>query len=82
MAQITIRELSVKAKEALRVQAAQAGLSLEAHVRQILQQASMGKGSKPVNILDLANKYFGGSKGIDLQLPKRGSSRKPVDFNS
>ena len=29
MAQITIRELSDKAKEALRVQAAQSGLSLE-----------------------------------------------------
>ena len=51
MAQITIRELSDKAKEALRVQAAQSGLSLEAHVRQILQQASTGKGLKPAIFL-------------------------------
>ena len=82
MAQITIRELSDKAKEALRVQAAQSGLSLEAHVRQILQQASTGKGLKPANILDLADKYFGVGKGIDLELPKRGSGRNPFDFSS
>ncbi|GJL51839.1 FitA-like ribbon-helix-helix domain-containing protein [Candidatus Nitrospira salsa] len=82
MAQITIRELSDKAKEALRVQAAQAGLSLEAHVRHILQQASTGKGLKSVNILELVDKYFGGGKGIALKLPKRGSVRKPVDFSS
>jgi len=82
MAQITIRELSDKAKEALRVQAAQSGLSLEAHVRHILQQASTGKGLKPANVLDLADKYFGVGKGIDLELPKRGSGRKQVDFSS
>ena len=82
MAQITIRELSDKAKEALRVQAAQLGLSLEAHVRHILQQASTGKAFKPANILDLADKYFGGSKGIDLVLPNRSSGRNPVDFSS
>lgn len=82
MAQITIRGLSDKAKEALRVQAAQSGLSLEAHVRHILQQASTGKAFKPANILDLAEKYFGGGKGIDLVLPKRGSGRNPVEFSS
>ena len=82
MAQITIRELSDKAKEALRVQAAQSGLSLEAHVRHILQQASTGKALKPKNILDLADHYFGGGKGIDLELPKRGSGRRSFDFSS
>ena len=82
MAQITIRELSDKAKEALRVQAAQSGLSLEAHVRHILQHASIGKTLKPANILELADKYFSGGKGIDLELPKRGSGRKLVDFRS
>lgn len=82
MAQITIRELSDKAKESLRVQAARSGLSLEAHVRHILQQASTGKVLKPVSILDLAEKYFGVGKGIDLALPKRSSSRTPVDFGT
>ncbi len=82
MAQITVRELSDKAKEALRVQAAQSGISLEAHVRHILQQASADKALKPISILDLADKYFGVGKGIDLELPKRNSGRKPVDFES
>jgi plasmid stability protein len=82
MAQITIRDLSDKTKEALRVQAAQSGISLEALARHILQRASTEKGFKPVNILALAEKYFGDGKGIDLELPKRASTRATADFGS
>ncbi|GJL64057.1 MAG: hypothetical protein NPIRA04_27110 [Nitrospirales bacterium] len=53
---ITIRDFPDKAKEPLRVQAAQSGLSLEAHVSHILQQVSICKALKPVGILDLADK--------------------------
>ena len=41
MASLTIRNFSDGAKEALRVHAAKAGISLEAYARRILQNAMM-----------------------------------------
>ncbi len=82
MANITIRDLPDKTKEILRVQAAQSGISLEAHARLILQQASSVKTFTPINILNLAEQYFGPENGIDLKMPKRGSTRKPVAFST
>ncbi len=34
------------------------------------------------SILDLADTYFGAKKGVDLELPKRGSEREEVKFDS
>ena len=81
MASITIRNLPDQIKENLRVKAAKHGVSLEAYLRTILQQASKPDNGKPVNILDLAQKYFGSEKGVDLDLPERGSHRKSVSFD-
>jgi len=81
MANITIRDLPDKTKEMLRIHAAQAGVSLEAYVRHILQKASISNTFEPVNILDTAEKYFGPEKGIELELPDRSSKRQHVDFN-
>lgn len=80
MANITIRDLPDKTKESLRVHAAQAGVSLEAYARLLLQQASRSKGKRPVRVLEVADKYFGAGSGVDIELPKRGSKRQPVDF--
>jgi plasmid stability protein len=80
MANITIRDLPDKTKEILRVQAAQFGVSLEAHVRHILQRASTTERTKSNNLLSLSKKYFGSENGTDLDLPERGSKRKIPGF--
>ncbi len=81
MASITIRNLPDKTKEALRVHAAQYGVSLEAYIRQILRKASSANGLEPVSILDMAEKYFGAKRGVDIELPERSSKRQPVELN-
>ncbi len=69
MASITIRNLPDQSKESLRVQAAQNGISLEAYVRQILEEASGLESGKKIDILELAQGYFGSQGGVDLELP-------------
>lgn len=70
-----IRDLPDKTKEILRIHAVQAGVSLEAYVRHMLQKASLANEFKPVDILQIAE------KGVELELPERSSRRQPVDFN-
>ncbi len=71
MANITIRDLPDNTKEALRIHAAQSGISLEAYARHILQTASSSGDFKPADILSIAEKYFGSKQGVDLALPER-----------
>ena len=79
MANLSIRNIPDKTKEILRVQAAKSGVSLEAHVRNILQDASTTE-AKQLGVMELAGKYFGSKCGVDLELPSRSSSREKVDF--
>ena len=81
MANITIRDLPDKTKEALRVHAAQSGVSLEGYARHILQMAAGSNSFKSVDILDVAKKYFGAKHGLNIEHPKRHSKRQHVDFN-
>jgi plasmid stability protein len=81
MASITIRNLPDRTKAELRVQAAQNGLSLEAHVRRILQDAADTNNGKSGNLVELVNKYFGAKQGVDIELPSRRSQRRIVDFD-
>ncbi len=81
MASITIRGLPDKTKEALRIHAAECGVSLESYVRQILKKASSANGLEPVSILDMAKKYFGTKHGVDIELPERSSKRQLIEFN-
>ncbi len=80
MANINVRGISDRTKEALRVRAAMAGMSLEAFARRELQKASMANGDEPTAFLDLAKKYFGVKGGVDLDTPQRSTHRKPIDF--
>jgi len=82
MANITIRDLPNSTKEALRVQAAQAGVSLEAYARRLLHAASLADQYSQPSVMELADQYFGESGGADLDLPPRHSKRQPVDFDS
>lgn len=78
MPNINVRGLSVETKEALRVSAAKAGMSLEGYTRLALQKAAMTDGQELTPILDLANKYFGSKNGVELELPERSTYREPV----
>ncbi|MEL6823418.1 MAG: plasmid stabilization protein [Calditrichota bacterium] len=79
MASITIRKLPDEIKEKLRVIAAQKGISLEAHLRNVLEKAA-GEETSP-DIVGIAKKYFGSKNGIDLEIPPMTSKRKPVKFD-
>jgi plasmid stability protein len=81
MANLTVRNLPDKTKETLRIHAAQSGVSLEAYARHLLQAAANQQEFKPLNILALAEQYFGPDKGVELELPTRGSNRSVVDFD-
>ena len=82
MASITIRDLPDSAKDLLRVQAAKAGVSLEAYARELLRAAARNPASNPASdLLGLSRALFGGGKGIDLELPSRRSSRPVVGFD-
>lgn len=80
MANINVRGLPVRTKEALRVRAAKAGMSLEAYARRALQKAAMAGHDEPKPLLDLAKKHFGAAGGVELELPARSSRRRPPEF--
>ena len=80
MANINVRGIPDKTKEALRLRAARAGTSLEAYARRALIKASLGDGREPASIVDLAEKHFGAEHGVELELPARSTRRRPVEF--
>ncbi|WP_221285300.1 FitA-like ribbon-helix-helix domain-containing protein [Haloferula luteola] len=82
MANITIRDLPDQTKETLRVRAAQQGVSLEAFVRQVLQEASQARRPKAAGLFELSREFFGSGRGVELELPPRHSRRPAVDFDS
>ena len=81
MASITIRNLPDETKAILRVDAAKAGVSLEAYIRGILDEVSSYSAGKSLNIADAAQTYFG-EQGADLHLPGRSSKRSIVEIDS
>ena len=81
MTNINVRGLPPESKEALRVRAARAGLSLEAYARRVLQMAANQELIETSSIADLAECYFGPEFGIELELPDRKSDRDTVDFS-
>ncbi|MEE4639953.1 MAG: hypothetical protein V2J42_14555 [Wenzhouxiangella sp.] len=78
MANVNVRGLSDQTKEALRVRAAKAGMSLEAYARRALTKAALANGEQPKPLVELAEKYFGAGHGVELDLPSRSTQRKPV----
>lgn len=80
MASLTIRNLPDEVKTKLKVQAAHQGQSLEAHARQILQQAADSSEAQ-VDIVKTFDSYFGNDNGVDLELPSRKSARAVPEFD-
>ncbi|MBX3180961.1 MAG: plasmid stabilization protein [Candidatus Hydrogenedentes bacterium] len=80
MASITIRNLPDNTKETLRVRAAERGVSLEAYVRNLLQEELARAPDRPFALADAARSFFGPKHGVDLELPRRETRRATPEF--
>ena len=86
MATITIRNLDIGRKAALRVQAARHGRSMEEEVRQKLQAnvgpaAAAGKIPTGAHIADAIVALFAPLAPFELEIPPRIAGREPPDFS-
>ena len=81
MATLTIRNLDAALKERLRVRAAQHGHSMEAEVRDILQD-TLNEPERPVvNLYQRIRSRFAPLGGVDLELPPREPAPEPPRFD-
>ena len=81
MATLTIRNLDAALKERLRVRAAQHGHSMEAEVRDILQDTLNEPERPAVNLYQRIRSRFAPLGGIDLELPPREPAPEPPRFD-
>ncbi len=81
MATMTIRNLDAALKERLRVRAAQHGHSMEAEVRDILQDTLNEPERPAINLYQRIRSRFAPLGGIDLDLPPREPAREPPRFD-
>ncbi|WP_395338706.1 FitA-like ribbon-helix-helix domain-containing protein [Ningiella sp. W23] len=81
MAVVTIRNLPDETKEALRIQAAYAGVSLEQYLRNILNKVSQQGAKQEMQITEIAAEYFSNAQVENLDLPPRGSRREVPNFD-
>ena len=80
MATLTIRNLDAALKERLRVRAAQHGHSMEAEVRDILQDTLNEPELPAVNLYQRIRSRFAPLGGVDLELPPREPAPEPPRF--
>ncbi len=82
MATITIRNLDEKVKRKLRVRAALNGRSMEAEAREALTAALSNARVSPnageVGLGDAIHKRFGALGGVNLKIPPRKFSTRPL----
>ena len=81
MATLTIRNLDAALKERLRVRAAQHGHSMEAEVREILQQTLKEPQLPAVDLYRRIRGRFAPLGGVDLDLPPRELAGEPPRFD-
>jgi len=81
MATLTVRNLDAALKERLRVRAAQHGHSMEAEVRDILQNTLNGPERPAVNLYQRIRSRFAPLGGVDLELPPRELAGEPPRFD-
>jgi plasmid stability protein len=83
MATLTIRNLDESVKRELRMRAARNGRSMESEVREllseVLQRNSHESAAKPEEDLGTAiRNLFAPLGGVELQIPPRGKSTRPI----
>lgn len=81
MATLTIRNLDAALKERLRVRAARHGHSMEAEVRDILQETLTEPEHPAVNLYQRIRSRFAPLGGVDLELPRREPAGEPPRFD-
>jgi len=81
MATLTIRNLDAALKERLRVRAAQHGHSMEAEVRDILQDTLNEPERSAGNLYQRIRSRFAPLGGVDLELPPRELAPEPPRFD-
>jgi antitoxin FitA len=81
MATLTIRNLDAALKERLRVRAAQHGHSMEAEVREILDDTLKEPERPAVNLYQRIRARFAPFGGVDLDLPPREHAPEPPRFD-
>jgi antitoxin FitA len=79
MTSITIRNVDETVKRQIKMIAASNGRSMEAEVREILKDAVSRK-PQTRNIGQTIHQRFKKHGGVELVLPRRGSTRKLLDF--
>lgn len=77
MAVLTVRNIEVDVKRRLRVAAAERGLSMEEHVRQVLR-ASIAEVGTSQHWLDRLRSDLAEIGFVDLELPARTGQLRPV----
>lgn len=80
MSTMTIRNLDDELRARLRIRAAENGRSMEAEVRQILQDALDTLGNER-GLGTLIHEHFADIGGVDLDIPVRDSPERYVDFS-
>jgi antitoxin FitA len=81
MADLSIRGLDDEVRERIRLRAARNGRSMEAEVRAILNEA-VREEEAPESLLSALRDRFAALGGVDLDLPSRQGSARPVDLAS
>ncbi len=81
MSTLTIPDFPDRIRTAFEALAAERGITLEAYVRQVLQEAYLDQPRKRMNMAVATRKYFGPENGIDLELPSRHSRRELPEFD-
>jgi plasmid stability protein len=80
-ASLTIRNLDPAIKERLRIRAAEHGHSMEAEVRQILQNTLRESPRRERNLYERIRARFEPLGGVDLDIPPREAAREPPKFD-
>lgn len=81
MASITIRNLDEALTRKLRLRAAQRSRSMEDEAREILRAALSDGATSPENLADAMRRRLDSLGGVELDLPPRGATRQPPDFD-
>jgi plasmid stability protein len=85
MATLTIRNVDLELHRRLRMRAAQNGRSMEAELRQIINDAvGIAPAAREETGLDLAEairRRFAPYGGVELDIPPRELGREPPDFS-